>query len=78
MNDENVISVGDTVMWRGTWGQDAAKPAKIIDMQLCEEERMKYGIDIEKAYLKDKNRLCVVLDNHAWAYGFQIEPIRGK
>ena len=75
MNDERLISVGDTVMWRGAWGQDAPKPAKIVHMELCVQERMKYGINVQKAYFVDKNRLCVTLDNHAWAYGFQIEPI---
>lgn len=69
------ISVGDTVMWRGKWGADPAKPAKIVRMELCEQERSKYGVGVEQAHLRDKNRLCVDLDNGSWAYGFQIDPI---
>ena len=71
----NVINVGDTVMWRGKWGADPAKPAKIIRMELCKQERDKYGVEVNSAWVSDKNRLCVDLDNGSWAYGFQIEPI---
>jgi len=75
MNDERLISVGDTVMWRGAWGSEPPKQAKIVYMELCVREREKYGIEVEKAYFVDKNRLCVSLDSGHWAYGFQIEPI---
>lgn len=71
----SIIKVGDTVMWRGAWGRDAARPAKIVGMELCEAPRMKEGIRVRSAFLADKARLVVDLDNGSWAYGFQIEPI---
>lgn len=70
-----VLKVGDTVMWRGSWGSEPAKRAKIVRMELCKVERDKYGVEVSSAWLQDKNRLCVDLDNGSWAYGFQIEPI---
>jgi len=70
-----MIRVGDTVIWRGSWGKDAPIPAKIVSMELCEHEREKYGISVSEAHDIDKNRLVVSLDNGHWAYGMQLTLI---
>ena len=70
-----MIRVGDTVIWRGSWGKDAPIPAKIVSMELCEHEREKYGIAVSEAHDIDKNRLVVSLDNGHWAYGMQLTLI---
>lgn len=72
---DKIIKVGDEVIWRGGWGSDAPRRAKIVAMELCENERDKYGVDVSAAYLRDKDRLCVTLDTGNWAYGFQIQPL---
>jgi len=69
------IKVGDTVMHRGCWGADAPKKAVITSIELCKNEREKYGIDMQEVYAKDKDRCCFTLDNGHWAYGEQIDLI---
>lgn len=71
----DILKVGDTVMWRGAWGRDAARPAKIENMELCEAPRMKEGVRVRAVDWADKARLVVDLDNGSWAYGFQIEKM---
>lgn len=71
----DILKVGDTVMWRGSWGRDVERPAKIIGMELCEAPRMKEGVVVRAADWNDKARLVVDLDNGSWAYGFQIEKM---
>ena len=71
----DILKVGDTVMWRGSWGNDAPRPAKIDHMELCEAPRMKEGTPVRAVEWKDKARLVVDLSNGSWAYGFQIEPV---
>lgn len=70
-----MIRVGDTVIWRGSWGKDLPAPAKIVSMELCQHEREKYGIPVDEAHDIDKNRLVVSLDNGHWAYGVQLSLI---
>jgi hypothetical protein len=73
---EAILKVGDVVQWRGFFG--AAEPlyAKIKSIQLCESERMKFGIEVGEAFWKEKRRLCVTLTNGSWAYGHQLSPIK--
>ena len=69
------IRVGDEVMWRGAWGSQPPRKVKVLRMELCEYERQKYGVEVEEALLKDKDRLCIDLSSGNWAYGFQIQPL---
>lgn len=72
----NKIKVGDSVIWRGGWGRDVPKEATITAIELCENEGDKYGMEVQEAYAKDKDRCCFTLDNGHWAYGHQIETIK--
>lgn len=75
MNNENkTIKIGDRVLWRGAWGKDAPRIATVLDMELCEQPRMKYGIPTNEIFYRDKDRTVFTLNNGSWAYGFQIEP----
>lgn len=76
MSANDVVRVGDTVMWRGAWGRDAPKQAVIESMELCSRPHEKYGEPVDSVPLADKDRLCVSLSNGSWAYGYQIEPIK--
>ena len=67
---------GETVMWRGSWGNDAPEPATIKMLELCPAPNMREGIIVDEAYVIDKNRLVVTLDNGCWAYGFQIDKMQ--
>jgi len=68
------IKVGDTVMWRGSFGCETPLPAKITGIEYCKEPRSKYGITVDESDWKDKEYLVVTLDNKHWAYGEQLDP----
>jgi|TARA_Y100000310_G_C20526284_1_gene736210 hypothetical protein len=70
------VKIGDTVVWRGSWGRDAPVKAKVIAMDITEEVRSKYGEPVEEApwFLVKENRVIFHLDNERWAYGSQITP----
>jgi hypothetical protein len=74
----NLLKTGDTVKWKGCWGKDDVKLAKITEISLCVYENVKYG-DIVSEVSWDKviggRKVIVDLDNGHWAWGFQISPI---
>lgn len=71
------LKIGDSVIWRGTWGADPPKEAVVTGIELTEGVREKYGHAVETVFwttVRD-NRVVVSLDNGHWAYGEQIKPI---
>ena len=74
---EDVLKTGDTVNWRGAWGIDAPKEARVKEILLCEAEGVKHGSLVNEV-LWDKvtagRKIIVDLDNGHWAWGFQISP----
>ena len=74
---EDVLKTGDTVIWRGAWGIDEPKEAKVKEITLCEAEGVKHGRLVSEV-LWDKvtsgRKIIVDLDNGHWAWGFQISP----
>lgn len=66
------IRIGDTVMWRGCFGMERAKKAKVVSIQLCAYEGDKYGDDVDEIDWKDIRRSVFDLDNGHWCYGDQI------
>lgn len=71
------LKVGDTVMWRGAWGMDPAKPAVVEEIERTEQPRSKYdGVSVSEIDWKDKHYALVTLDNGHWAYGEQLSPMR--
>jgi len=70
------IKVGDTVLWRGGFGCDAPKPAKIVAMDKSEHAHDKNGgYSVAEADWNEVNYLTVTLDNNHWAYGTQLFPM---
>ena len=49
-------------------------PAKVTGIELT-KDGSKYGIDMDKVFIEDKDRCVFDLDNGHWAYGYQINPI---
>lgn len=71
------IKVGDTVMWRGSFGMDPAQPAVIDNIEQMDQPRSKYGGEsVEEADWANKHYLLVTLTNGHWAYGEQISPMQ--
>lgn len=69
------IKVGDSVSWRGAWGSQPAKLAKVIHIEKTENPRQKYGYAVNEILVIEKNHGVFSLDNGHWAYGDQIEHI---
>ena len=67
--------IGDKVMWRGSFGNDAPKEAKITSIELCQVGE-KYGMAVPNALWSQKDRIVVDLDNGHWARGSQLSPMK--
>ena len=75
---EPMVRIGDTVSWRGGFGMDPARPARVVGITVTEEPRSKYGATAQEApwSLVRANRVLFDLDTGNWAYGEQIQPAR--
>jgi hypothetical protein len=69
------IKIGDSVVWRGGFGQDMALSATVKGMALTEEPREKYGESVDEVdlYSVRENRVVFDLDNGHWCYSEQID-----
>ena len=70
------LKIGDEVFWRGGFGSEPKKKAKVIGIEVTNGG--KYGDDVEEVdWSKVKGRNVVVdLDNDHWAYAEQISKIQ--
>jgi len=71
------LTVGDKVMWRGSWGKDQPKEVIIEDIEIC-REGCKNGRPIKSVdwdTVKEGRKIVVNLDNGHWAYGNQLTQI---
>jgi len=72
------LKIGDTVIWRGAWGQQEPKEAKVESIELC-ANGSKYGKDVKSVdwnTVTSGNRsITVQLDNGHWAYGYQLTEL---
>lgn len=75
-----VVRIGDQVWWKGAFGMQPPKLAKVEAMERTEYPRDKYGVeDLESASwdLVRENKVLFTLDNGHWAYSEQIQPAVG-
>lgn len=74
--NKDIVAIGDTVVWRGSFGTAAPVNAVVVSMEITHEPRAKAGIPTAQAFWKDvrDNRVLFTLDNGKWAYGEQITP----
>ena len=73
---DDVLSSGDKVSWRGAWGDEEPKTAKIEGITITEGPYKKGGEEvysIRHSTLKE-GRAVIDLDNGHWAYAHQIAP----
>jgi len=69
------IKVGDYVMWRGAWGTEVPKKAKVIGLELTRSLKDKEGVSVTEVDPQTDNFL-VDLDNGKWAYGWQVNTLK--
>lgn len=71
----NILRVGDTVNWKGSWGKDATKQVKVTAIEKdCVGKNGTNVNEVPWDYIEGRN-VIVDLDNSHWAYGYQISPI---
>ena len=69
---EGILKIGDTVRWKGAWGSQPAKDAKVTNIELTRGGKYGDPVDeIEWSEVYDRN-VVVDLDNGHFAYGSQI------
>lgn len=69
---EKVIKVGSRVMYRGCFGVDPAKEAKIESITKALEKRSKDGRSTKSIDWDEKEYGCFILSDGHWCYGEQI------
>ena len=74
-NGNQTIKIGMTVVYRGSWGHDAPKEAIVEGIELCEQERMKYGEPVDEVAIADVKRSVFDLSDEHWCYGYQIVEV---
>ena len=68
------LKVGDTVLWRGRFGDDLPAPVTVLAISRCEHWREKDGKDVPSIPWNEILYACVDLSNGHWAYGDQLSP----
>ena len=72
------LRIGDRVMWRGGWGNHAARPAQVVRLTRCAPGEKEGGHEIDAApwalVVVPASGYVVDLDNGHWAYGEQLRP----
>jgi hypothetical protein len=71
---KDTLHVGDTVMWRGGFGNHAPLPAKVTHIEKTETRNQKSGSSVDTLPWGEVPCSVVNLDNGHWAYGDQISP----
>ena len=66
------IRTGDLVLWRGGFGTEPPRPARVAKIERCAQG--KYGTEVDEIDL-DTTRGVLVLDNGHWCYGHQIDGL---
>jgi hypothetical protein len=68
----DTLKVGDKVMTRNFGG-----PHTVINMELTERPREKYGKEVKKVswYWVDQNMVIIDLDNGHWSYSENISRV---
>ena len=75
MGKTNMLKIGDTVRWRGSFGMDAAKDAVVVGICKGAYNGDKDGAEIDEVAwnkLHDSRLYLVNLENGHWAWASQI------
>jgi hypothetical protein len=47
---ENILYLGDVVVWRGAWGTEPPKEVKVNRIEITSRENEKTGTSVSKVY----------------------------
>ena len=69
------IRQGDTVWWRGSFGNDGWEKAKVHRIELVRPGQKENGLLVPWVPTTIIENCVFDLDNGHWAYGYQIKPV---
>lgn len=71
-----MLKKGDNVNWRGAWGTQEPKIARVDVIEITRGGD-KYGRPVDEVDWSEceKGNVVVTLDNGHWAYGSQLSPL---
>jgi len=74
---KNIINVGDTITYQGSFGGGISKQAKVMGLTLTDEPRTKDGQECLAVFVRDvkANRVLFDLDDGHWCYSDQIRNL---
>ena len=84
VESDTVLEVGDSVLWRGAWGTEPERVAKVTKIQINEANGSKYGEHVQSVGWDTvvERKVIVSLDirdttlGHThWAWADQISPL---
>ena len=71
-----ILRVGDAVLWRGAWGFEEPKTARVAVIELVERGQKNGGVPVDAVpWSAVPDHVVVTLDNNHWAYGRQLQPV---
>ena len=68
-----LLEINNIVSWRGVWGKDEPKVARVTDIRIWQKEGLVFVNEIDWELVKGRD-VIISLDNGHWAYGNQITP----
>ena len=77
---KNILKVGDEVAWKNAWGTDSPRLAKVTRIEIVPPGEKEGGEEVNTVpwAVVEAGAVVVDLDNHHWAYGYQISPVSTK
>ena len=70
-----MLRVGDTVLWRGSFGSAAPKQVKVEGIEIACVDKSGLPVDHAPWSIVCNRSVIVSLDCGNWAYGTQISPV---
>lgn len=72
---KETIKIGDQIVYHGGFGDALPSISRIIQMEVTDYAREKYGQERTEVSLElvEDNRVCITLENGHWCYSEQVD-----
>ena len=74
VDDDGMIKLGDTITYRGGWGDHLPTRAKVVSLDITKVQRSKYGTQVNQVseWSVRGNWVLFGLDDGHWCYSEQV------
>ena len=73
---KNLLKIGDTINWKGSWGSDPSKKAKVTGIEVNCVSKDGDEVEVVEWGEVDSESVILSLDNDHWCYGYQVKQIK--